>query len=115
MPSSQVRREFWERVVRNQQESGLSGRAWCEANGVALASFYLWRKKLSAAAPAGGASGRRSSDVQWLSVEPAHAVGASASAPSGVTLRIGSVCVEIATGFDTRALSDVLTVLESRC
>ena len=45
MASSKVRREFWERVVSEQRVSGLSGRAWCVQNGVALAAFYAWRKK----------------------------------------------------------------------
>ena len=107
MPSSPGRREFWERVVHNQQQSGLNGRAWCQTNGVALASFYIWRKKLAPAASAG-------SDIQWLPLEPGKSTSCAAG-PSGLTLRVGAVSVEIATGFDTSTLSDVLTILESRC
>ena len=112
MASSQVRREFWERVVNDQLNSGQNGRAWCQANGVAVASFYIWRRKLSASSPSGAAAGPRSSDIQWLGLEQAMS---TSSSPSGLTLRVGAISVDIATGFDTRALSDVLTILESRC
>lgn len=110
MASSKVRREFWERVVSEQRVSGLSGRAWCVQNGVALAAFYAWRKKFSAPATVATC---RSSGIQWLALESAKSIAPSAS--SGVTLRVGTVSIEITCGFDTGALSDVLAVLESRC
>jgi hypothetical protein len=112
--ASSGRREYWDRVVSEQRASGLTGRSWCQENGVALASFYLWRKKLTAT-PAARTSARDSSDIRWLSVESMKSTAGSAPAPSGVTLRVGGVRVEIATDFNPRALSDVLTLLESRC
>lgn len=117
------RREFWDGVVCAQRASGVSGRAWCQANGVALASFYHWRKKLSVAAAASAPAAHRSSDIQWLPLEAPKSAASFPTTPSGLTLRLGAVSVDIATGFDPRALSEVLHVLtrravedlESRC
>jgi hypothetical protein len=118
MASSKGRREFWECVVARERESELTGRSWCRENGIPVAAFYRWRKKLSANASPDVASSHRSSDIQWLpipSVSPVPNSACAISASSGVTLRIGAVSVDISTAFDTRVLSEVLTVLESRC
>ena len=114
MASPKDRRAFWEHVIAEQRNSGLTGRAWCQRNGVALEAFYLWRKKLTADPPLTTSAVRRSSDIQWLPIEPAKST-ATVSAPSGVTLRVGTIDVEIASGFDPRALSDIIAVLTSRC
>ena len=42
--------ELWRRRVAEQRDSGLSVRAWSEANGCSTHSFYVWRAKLGLAA-----------------------------------------------------------------
>jgi hypothetical protein len=115
MASSKGRREFWECVVARERESELTGRSWCRENDIPVAAFYRWRKRLSANASPDFASSHRSSDIQWLPVSSVPNSASAISGSSGVTLRIGAVSVDISTAFDTRVLSDVLTVLESRC
>jgi hypothetical protein len=98
------RRELWVGLVSEQRASGLTASAWCRESGVQLASFYNWRKRLSVG------EGNVPPPVEWLPVAPAEAPALS----SGLTLRIDTVCVEIATGFDQRTLADVLRVLTRR-
>lgn len=50
------REAFWRERVREQAESGLSVRRFCQTRGLSEASFYAWRRTLQerdrAAAPA---------------------------------------------------------------
>lgn len=39
---------MWREVIRKQQSSGLSIAQFCRQEGIAQASFYTWRKKLTA-------------------------------------------------------------------
>jgi hypothetical protein len=48
MASTIGRRALWERLVKEQAQSGFTGRNWCQRSGVAVAAFDRWRKKLSA-------------------------------------------------------------------
>jgi putative transposase len=40
----------WSRVMTDQQLSGLSQRAYCVREGLALSTFALWRRRLSQSA-----------------------------------------------------------------
>jgi len=39
--------EQWQELIHNQQQSGLSARAFCEQRYIGYASFCNWRKRLS--------------------------------------------------------------------
>jgi len=42
---TEVRTGRWLEIVRRCQESGLTVRSWCEANGVKVKSYYYWLRK----------------------------------------------------------------------
>ena len=42
----QQRREVWRQTIAQQEESGQSIRAFCNAQGVGEHSFYTWRMRL---------------------------------------------------------------------
>ena len=44
-------RAEWQSLIARAEGSPLSVRAFCAAQGVSTASFYLWRKRLSEEAP----------------------------------------------------------------
>lgn len=48
----------WERIVRAQEESGLSVRAFCLRESVGTASFYTWRRRIRATASGSASEGR---------------------------------------------------------
>jgi transposase-like protein len=99
------RRELWVGLVSEQRASGLTASAWCREHGVQSASFYNWRKRLSVG------EGNVPPPVEWLPVASAEAPALS----SGLTLRVGAVCIDIASSFNRQVLSDVLGVLDARC
>src|SRR5260370_17564374 len=45
------RREFWRRLIAQQQQSGVSVRAFCQQQGTTEYSFYQWRKRLAQQLP----------------------------------------------------------------
>ena len=40
-------RDEWHRLVSEQAESGLTQAAFCEANGLSVASLQYWKRKLA--------------------------------------------------------------------
>lgn len=50
-PPPNPRQEYWQRQIVEQEKSGLSASAFCRARGIALASFYAWRRRLPGNAP----------------------------------------------------------------
>lgn len=101
MSDRNARHATWQRLLAEQQASGISITAWCAQQHIQAGTFYAWRKRLAASAP--------SAVPQWVAVEPR----ASGTA-SGVTLRLGQLAVEVVSGFDPHVLAAVLTVLEAR-
>jgi len=49
--SSRERQQVWQQYMEAQQDSGLSGAAFCKQQGLNFAQFNYWRKKLVAFAP----------------------------------------------------------------
>ena len=41
-----IRRQSWQLMIKEQSESGLSIRDWCETNGISTKTFYYRRKQL---------------------------------------------------------------------
>jgi len=42
----ETRREQWARLLSEQAASGLSKKAFCQQQGLKLANFYYWQKRL---------------------------------------------------------------------
>lgn len=101
MSQPSTRRETWQRLLAEQQASGLSITAWCLQQNISEATYYYWRKRLAPSL---------SVPQQWMALEPSPA-----GAPSGLTLRVGRIAVEVLPDFDAHVLAAVLTVLEARC
>ena len=80
-------RQAWSERLARFPGSGLSSAQFCAQEGVALASFYAWKRRLTAgdAAPAAGAGAR------LLSVRVAAAAAAvEVVLPCGAVLRLPS-------------------------
>ncbi len=96
--TQQSRREFWRQLVAQQQQSGVSVRAFCRQHDTSEHSFYQWRKRLAAQLP-----------VKFALVEmdaglPRKDLAIELLLASGERLRIGA-------GFDAATLRAVLSVL----
>ena len=44
--TQEKRREFWRKLIAQQEQSGLSVRAFCQQHRTGEYSFYHWRKRL---------------------------------------------------------------------
>jgi transposase-like protein len=85
------REQFWRRVIREQQQSGASIKAFCQAHGVSQPAYFAWRKKL--------ALGKRTNDRGDF--VPVQVVRHTAVQPGGIE-------IVLSRGRRVRHLADVL-------
>lgn len=83
------RRRFLEGVIDDWRLSGLSGRQFCRREGIALASFYSWRKKLASEK---AAENTEASDFMEVSIplSSANAAPVELMLDRGCVMRISS-------------------------
>jgi hypothetical protein len=104
----------WRALVRRQELSGLSVRAYCRREGVKESAFFWWRRELPHRRDKCPPDPRPQETVRFLPVQMA----------SDRKAEDGSVEIQcdngrrilVRPGFDRQTLSDVLAVLETvRC
>jgi hypothetical protein len=103
-------RSHWRALLAAQSQSGLSVAGWCREEGVPVKSFYYWRRKSSEPDQPQSCVGTAVPAHGWIAVAPE-----SLEEGRPLTLRVGSVSIDVSNGFDRRLLSDVLGLLEARC
>jgi transposase-like protein len=99
--NQQPRREYWQELVAQQEQSGLSVHAFCEQRGVTEASFYGWRKQLRGGSPVG------------FALVEAQGSSLKSKGPVELVLATGER-VQISAGADAATLRMVLGVLRER-
>ena len=62
-------RDRWQQLLAEQAKSGLSQRAFCEREGLRVATFANWKRRLSSGAESVGNLGK--GEVSWLELTPA--------------------------------------------
>lgn len=100
------RETYWRQVLAQWQQSGLSVRAFCRAEGVNEPQFYWWRRKLGQAEP-----GKPEPVFVPVHVVPEPA-SESASHAIEVVLTNGR-CLRVAPGFDHHTLMSLVDLLEA--
>jgi hypothetical protein len=103
-PRDHSKERFWRTRLRQWRHSGLSVRAFCDQHGLALPSFYAWRRTLA----------QRDTEVQFVPVRLAPEPPAStASGTSALELVLdGRRLLRIGPGFDAATLQRLLALLE---
>jgi transposase-like protein len=96
--SQEERRQFWRRLIAQQQQGGQSVRAFCKQQRTSEHSFYQWRKRLAEQLP-----------IKFALVETNHAAPTAVTAVE-VILASGER-LRIAPGIDAATLRLVLNVL----
>ena len=97
----QPRREYWQELIAQQEQSGLGVHAFCVQHGVTEASFYGWRKQLRGGSPVGFAL--------------VEAAGGGPKSPMAVELVLATgERLQILPGADPATLRMVLGVLRER-
>jgi len=95
--TQQERREFWRQLLAQQEQNGVTVRAFCQQHQVSEYSFYQWRKRLAEQLP-----------VKFALVETNHSAPAAAGVE--VILTTGER-VRIASGADAGTVRLALSVL----
>jgi transposase-like protein len=107
-PRDLRKEQFWRRILRQWQRSGLSVRAFCEQHDLSQPSFYAWRRTLA---------DRDAHTVTFVPVavlpEPLPQLSESATAGLELLLAGGRV-LRIGTAFDEPTLRRLLAVLEEQ-
>lgn len=103
--SNNRNRLFWQKAIDTWQNSGMSVRKFCKAEGLTESSFYNWRKKLS--------GGKSQINKEILKSQPEFikvSLSGSERVPLELELCSGSI-LRINPGSDTKTLSSVLSIL----
>lgn len=77
-------REYWAKVVGEQEAAGQSVKAFCVERGLSLYNFYFWRRRLRGTEPA-----PRFALVKTKTAPSAEATGLEIIFATGERLRIG--------------------------
>lgn len=88
-------RQTWVERLRRFAASGLSGAQFCAQEGLALPSFYAWKRRL-ATEPPGCTAGARAAGAHPPRLLPVHLASAAAAVevllPGGVVLQLRPGC-----------------------
>jgi transposase len=101
-PRDLRKEQLWRQRIQDWQRSGLTVRAFCQRRGLAVPSFYAWRRVLQE---------RQAPATPFL---PVHVVPEQPPGPAAAVelLLAGGRTVRVAPGFDAATLRRVLAVLE---
>ncbi|MBZ9623665.1 transposase [Clostridium sp. FP2] len=93
----------WITLVKEYNSSGLNLAAWCREKGISKSSIYPYLKKIKALAA-------DPSEQKWGTVTIPKNVGTSS-----ISLKVGTITLDIRDGFNKGTLIDVLEVVMELC
>lgn len=100
--------ELWISRIDDYRASGETVVAWCKRQQVSPKQFYYWMRKLKKAdqqmPPAGGS--------KWVALSVGEPAPAEVPA---ISVRIGTVIVEVRPGFKPSVFADVVRTLKTLC
>ena len=98
---SETKREYWRKLIAEQEASGQKARPFCRERGIGEYSFYKWRRRL-----------RESDTVRFALIETAPAATASPVSALELVLRNGER-LRIGNEVDRATLRMVLEALRA--
>lgn len=122
MTISEVKRRArateWMGHIREQQESGLSVRSWCEARGFTESRYYYWLRIIRTAAIEQAEQAAQGGAL--VRVEPERLRSATPNVPVGmaedqgyITIRYGKAAVELPAGTPVSVIGELLKALDT--
>jgi hypothetical protein len=104
MNSDPEKTNYWRQHVEAVKSSGLTRKAYCEANQIKKSSFDYWCHKLSYLKRK--ANGK---ETGWIPVQVCE------DTSSGIELRIRRMTIAIKPGFDQALLNELLRAIGALC
>ena len=96
-----VKKQLWDERIDAFLASGLSQKTWCERQGFKANQLGYWLRKRN--------SPNTPSTSRWVSMKTSNHFN------SGVSMRIGSLVVEVEKGVDQGVLADVIRTFMAVC
>lgn len=93
----------WAARIAECRNSGIPVNRWCKENGICEQTFYKWQRKLFAIA-------KTQQESQFAEVTPISA--ARVGSQTAVTIREGSITVDIHAGADRTTVETVLRIMK---
>jgi hypothetical protein len=105
--TSTEKQALWDERISAYRQSRQSVAAWCRENDVpAKQMYYQLSKARKAQAPPA------TSSLQWIDLTNGEAIG---NTSTGISMRIGTVVLEVQRGFNQDVLADVVRTLIELC
>lgn len=98
--------KLWEDRVKDFENSDLTMKSWCEANKVKTHQLHYWKKKFK--------SNKGKKQYNLVKVD-LNQVQNQTTEESSIQLQVGSVVLDVKSGFNPTLLKDVVKVLMEVC
>lgn len=98
-------RKIWETRIADFKSSGLSGTAWCAANGLRPNQLWYWLKKFRTQ------ENRSDTPTRWLPVE-LNDPGTTGNG-DGLIIKVGPAVIEVQPGFNPALLQEVIRAIKA--
>lgn len=115
LAKSEIRFRHWQKLIDACQSSGMTVKAWCEANDVSDKSYYYWLKKIRKRTLETSGMPVPVPETSPAAIVPLEVSVPPASGTAAVVLHIQDTVIEIAPGTDQLTLEAVLRALRSTC
>ncbi|MFE5321071.1 IS66 family insertion sequence element accessory protein TnpB [Paenibacillus sp. NPDC056579] len=113
MNAREQRRQDWQARIAAYRASGLTMKAWCNANQCSVEQLKYWLYNIKRGSPQ-TTPDPKTSPVQFVPLATVDPPGSVSSNPS-LILHIGEFRVELHSGFDPKLLREVIHVLTTSC
>ena len=107
--------EYWQQVIDQQGQSGLSIKAFCAQQNISAPSFYQWKSKLQARNQPRASSHNGDAGISLLPVQ-VIAIGDSGKTDIARSLQImtpSGYCIRLDSQLSVEQLSNLLSMIES--
>lgn len=101
----------WQKIIKDQSESGLSIREWCRSNDVSHGKFYYWQRVIREEALIKAGTLAVTGQTQFVELKPNIAEIKANNQGTCAVLRSNGNEIEILNGADPNTLEAVLIIL----
>ena len=103
---TQVRMTQWQNIIKECKESGMTVSEFCEDKNISWHAYYYWLRKIRTYLT------QPDSTTEFAQLPASNNLPAMGTAPGKITVRIGSIAVEVEGYVNRSSLKSVLKVLE---
>lgn len=103
----------WQKMIKNQSESGLSIREWCRENNMSHGKFYYWQRIIREESLIKAGTLAVTGQTQFVEVKPSITGFRSNSQGTCAILHSNGNEIEVLNGADPNTLGVVLNIIRT--